>query len=301
MAAGHDVVGVDIVRGIYDAPAADDSFPPKYLQLDLCDAGSVYATVARFKPDAVVHIAAIPDPTHNPPHVVFQTNIMSTFNVVEAVQKLGVPRLVNISSEHVPGFFSSAGSDPWGSQQTAPGLGLPACCPIDESHPVAPQNPYALSKSFGEQLCDAAIRRSPTGLSIISIRPSWCQDERNAERNLGPLVRDPALPNDGMWSYISIPDLAHAILLAATAQGLPDKHEVVYIAAEDNIGGRDLASAVSKAYGGRVPMKAGHTLSRPDAAGIDCTKARTLLGWVPKMTWRDYLDEKGYLLPKWSK
>lgn len=48
----------------------------------------------------------------------------------------------------------------------------------------------SLSKAFGEQICDAAVRRTAGALQIISIRPSWCQDERNIERNLAPLIRD---------------------------------------------------------------------------------------------------------------
>lgn len=43
--------------------------------------------------EAVVHAAAIPDPTHNPPHVVFQNNLMATFNLVEAAVALGVRRI----------------------------------------------------------------------------------------------------------------------------------------------------------------------------------------------------------------
>ena len=39
--------------------------------------------------NAVVHAAAIPDPTHNPPATVFQNNLMATFNVLEAAVRLG--------------------------------------------------------------------------------------------------------------------------------------------------------------------------------------------------------------------
>jgi nucleoside-diphosphate-sugar epimerase len=63
-AAGHDVIGVDLARGVYDAPTAADPFPSTYIQADLEDAGAVFALVARFKPDAIVHVAAIPDPCH---------------------------------------------------------------------------------------------------------------------------------------------------------------------------------------------------------------------------------------------
>jgi UDP-glucose 4-epimerase len=242
-----------------------------------------------------VHVAAIPDPCHNPPHVVFRNNIMSTFNIVEAAQKLGVPRLVNISSEHVPGFFSSPGCDPWGSVREAGVAGLPVFAPVDESHPIAPQNPYALSKVFGEQLCDAAVRRAGAALTAISIRPSWCQDRRNAERNLGPFIRDAGLNNDGLWSYIAIPDLADAIVLAATKPlpALAGRHEVVYIAAADNIGSRNFAAAMAR----HNPSVALRPLPRPDCSGLNCAKARALLGWAPKLTWRNYVDENGTLLP----
>jgi UDP-glucose 4-epimerase len=36
-------------------------------------------------------------------------------------------------------------------------------------------------------------------------------------------------------------------------------------------------------------------LERLDASAIDCSKARRLLGWEPKRSWRDYLDEYGRL------
>jgi hypothetical protein len=32
---------------------------------------------------------------------------------------------------------------------------------------------------------------------------------------------------------------------------------------------------------------------RPDASGISCAKAKRLIGWEPKRTWRDYLDDQG--------
>lgn len=308
-ARGVRVVGVDLVRGVYDTFDEADGFPETYIQADLAsDAAAAFSCISRFQPvAAVVHVAAIPDPQHNPPHVVFQTNIMSTFNVVEACVRLKVPRLVNVSSEQVPGFFAS--------ERVVPGVsGLPAYCPVDEKHPIAPQNPYALSKHFGEQLCDAAIRRAEPGtLTIVSIRPSWCQGIYNMERNIGPLVRDASLPNEGMWAYICIPDLAEALALAAltparkagdeaaAADGsgsgglVQGTHEVIYIAAADNAGGKDLAAAVKAHYGDAVPVR---SLPRPDASSIDCSKAKAVLGWVPKYSWRDYLDATtGKLLP----
>ena len=280
---GIETIGVDLARGEYDTYVASSAWPQTYWQCDLSDAGAVYSAIATFKPDAVIHVAAIPDPTHTPPHVVFNNNISSTFNVVEACVKLGVARLVNISSETVPGFFFH--------ERVVPGVsGVPLYCPVDEKHAMHPQDPYALSKLFGEQLCDAAVLRRGD-MTVVSIRPSWCQDEGNIERNLGPLIRDPKEYQNGMWAYIIISDLAAAIVTAATKPGLAPGHEVFYIAAPDNIGGRDLKAAVDAHWGaGVIPVRA---LSRPDASGLDCSKANAVLGWTAEKTWRDFLTPDG--------
>jgi len=135
---GVHVVGIDLTRGVYDTWYPGCGFPETYIQCDLQDAGAVYSNLARFKPDAVIHVAAIPDPTHNPPHVVFQTNICSTFNVVEGCVRMGIPRLVNISSETVPGFFFPERVAPHPSGLNS---GIPLYCPVDEKHPVMPQDP----------------------------------------------------------------------------------------------------------------------------------------------------------------
>lgn len=269
LAAGHQVTGVDAARPTFDRPlpgAAD------YQQADLTCAGDVYALVRGH--DAVIHAAAIPEPTHNPPHTVFHNNVMSTFHLVEAAVRWGVPRFVNISSETVPGFFFPERPD------------LPDYVPLDEQHPVRPQDPYALSKHFGEQLMDAAVRRSD--LRCISIRPSWVQTPENYARNLGPLLRDRTETTAGLWAYVDVEDLADAIVLAAACD-LPG-HEVFYIASPDNVGGRDLAAAVREHYGDQIGLR---DLPRPDASSISCAKAEQLLGYRPTRSWRDHLHDDG--------
>lgn len=271
--AGHRVTATDLARPVFEADLPGD---PPYVQADLTDAGAVYAVVRGH--DAVVHAAAIPDPQHNPPHVVFGNNLLSTFNVIEAAVRFGVRRLVNVSSETVPGYFFAERPQ------------LPAYLPVDEEHPVTPQDPYALAKHFGEQLCDAAVRRSD--LRCISIRPSWVQWEGNYERNLGPHVRDRSLPSTGFWAYIDLYDLAQALVLAVGSD--LSGHEVFYIASPDSAGGHDLRAAVTEQYGDAVPVR---ELDRPDASALSIAKARRLLGYAPTRSWRDYLDADGRALP----
>jgi UDP-glucose 4-epimerase len=270
--AGHQVTGVDLARPSFDRP---DLGAPRYQQADLTDAGSAFALLARTRFDAVIHGAAIPEPTGNPPHVVFHNNLMGTFNLLEAAVRFAVPRFVNVSSETVPGFFFP--ERPW----------LPEYLPIDEEHPVRPQDPYALAKAFSEQLCDAAVRRSD--IRAITIRPSWVQNDDNYAWNLGPQLRDPDTPSAGFWAYIDVEDLADALLLAA-ASDLPG-HEVFYIASPDAASNLTLPELLERqGLTAKIPLR---DLDRPDAGGISIAKARRLLGYDPERSWRDHLTEHG--------
>lgn len=280
-AAGHQVVATDLAPPRYGY-APPGSVP--YVTADLTDAGQAYALVGgvadgegpkagRF--DAVVHAAAIPAPGRHPPHVVFTNNLTATFHVVEACVRWGVPRLVNISSESVPGFLFA--ERPF----------HPAYLPIDEAHPVTPQDPYALAKHLGEQVCEAAVRRS--GLRCVSLRPSWVQDADSYPRNLGPFLADRSLVAGNGWSYVDAADLAEAIRLAVACD-LPG-HEVFLVAAADTIGGRDLHQAWRAAYpDSRTELR---PLPRPDASAIDCRRAADRLGWRPTRSWRDHLSTGG--------
>src|ERR671918_2181410 len=226
----------------------------------LADAGHAFAVVRGH--DAVIHAAAIPDPLHHPPDRVFSNNLMATFNMIEAAVRWGVPRFVNVSSETVPGIFF-------------PERPVPRpYAPIDEDYPALPQDPYALAKHFGEQLMDAATRRSD--IRCISIRPSWVQWEGNYERNIGPFLRDPDEPSASFWSYIDAYDLADALRLAAESE-LPG-HEVLYIASPDNCANRPLEEMIRRHHGDAVELR---EIDREDASGTSIAKARSLLGYAP--------------------
>jgi nucleoside-diphosphate-sugar epimerase len=278
---GHDTVATDLANPDFDTQPPGTA---PYVKADLTDAGEVYALVGgaslgegpRSGPfEAVVHAGALPAPGRHAPHVVFGNNLMATFNVVEACVRWGVRRLVNISSETVPGFIFA--ERPF----------LPEYVPVDEAHPVRPQDPYALAKLFGEQLCDAAVQRSD--LRCISLRPSWVQNAETYHRNLGPLLLDRTRPSVTGWAYIDVDDLAEAIRLAVESE-LPG-HEAFYIAAADTVGGRDLSASWKAAYPGSTTTL--RPVSRVDASGIDTAKAQKLLGWRPTRSWRDHLTDDG--------
>jgi nucleoside-diphosphate-sugar epimerase len=272
--AGYDVRATDLTRPVWDR--LDPGEPEDYWQADLTDAGAASAVVREC--DAVVHTAAIPQPIHNAPHVVFGNNILSTFNVLEAAITFGVRRFVNFSSETVPGFIFA--QRPFN----------PEYLPIDEEHPIRPQDAYATAKWFSELLCERAVERAD--IRCTSIRPCWVQDEGSYERNLGPIVRDPAVLIANYCSYVDVYDLCDAVVLAIETD-LPG-HEVFYIASPDTIGGHPLVETVRRHYGADgIEFRA---TDREDASAISSAKAMRLLGWKPSRSWRDYLDEEGRAL-----
>jgi UDP-glucose 4-epimerase len=196
-----------------------------YLQADLSDAGDAFSAVRGH--DAVIHAAALPEPTRNTAATVFRNNLMATFNTLEAAVRFAALRFVHVSSETVPGFaFAERPFEP-------------DYLPIDEEHPARPQDPYAQAKLFGELLCDGAVRRSD--IRCLSIRPTWVQWEGNYERNLGPFLRDGRESLD----YIDVYDLADALLEAATCD-LPG-HEVIYISSPENPPGLQTRTSIEKA------------------------------------------------------
>jgi nucleoside-diphosphate-sugar epimerase len=271
--AGHQVTGCDLPPPVYEGGDTG----AHYFQADLSDAGDAFAAVRGH--DVVIHCAALPEPTRNPPHTVFRNNLMATFNLAEACVRLGADRIVNVSSETVTGMGFA--ERPF----------LPPYAPMDEALESRPQDPYALAKTFGEQLMDAAVARSD--LRAISIRPSWVQWEGNYERSLGPWLRDPlnAPASANFWSYIDVYDLAHALRLAAESE-LPG-HETMYIASPDNGTGRPLAELIAHHFGEAVTVR---ELPRADAAGISSARAQRLIGYRPSRSWRDYLSPDGVLL-----
>ena len=122
-AAGHELVGVG------RSPESPVDF--EYTTLDLLDADAVNSTFARVQPDWIAHLAADASVSQswNDPRGTLRNNLESTLNVLDAAGDATV--LIAGSGEI---------------------YGPPQTLPVDESHPLAPQNPYAVSKGAADML-----------------------------------------------------------------------------------------------------------------------------------------------------
>lgn len=109
--------------------------------------------------DAVVHLAAIPNPAGGPPQELFHVNCQGTFNVFQAATEEGIRRVVQASSINATGQFYGV--------KPAPLLYLP----IDEEHPVFSTDAYSFSKNVIEEIGRYFWRRE--GISNLAYRLPW--------------------------------------------------------------------------------------------------------------------------------
>jgi len=118
---------------------------------------------------AVVHLAAIPNPRHEPGHEIFRVNASGTFNVFEAAAAEGIRRIVQASSINAMGCA-------WSTTDIEPRY-----LPIDEDHPSSTTDPYSFSKKTVEEIGDYYWRRD--GISSVALRlPAvWSQERRSDE------------------------------------------------------------------------------------------------------------------------
>lgn len=262
-AAGHEVTRTD------RSPRSRADQRGRYAQSDL----NLYGEAAWLcqEQDAVVHAAAIPDPTQHSPQTVFSNNVLTTYNMVEAAKNsLTVKQFIFISSETVLGFHY--GNPPsW-----------PAQLPIDESSPTRPNDPYGLSKIVGERILEAAAQTGQ--LTGASLRPGWVQYPETYRAELGPIVADASAADSGLWCYTDADDLADAVDLALRVD--LQAHEVFFVVNSESIGGHDVAAAARMKYG--IQIEPGDMT--PGRSAISSRKAEQMLGWSPRRSWRDFMD-----------
>ena len=122
-----------------------------FFQGDVRDTELLAATMGKFSVDAVIHLAglkAVGESVASPLEY-YENNVRGTLSLLRAMKAQGVKNLVFSSSATV--------------------YGDPQYLPIDESHPVAPTNPYGRTKLQIEQILED-LTIADASLKVISLR-----------------------------------------------------------------------------------------------------------------------------------
>ncbi len=256
LGGGHEVTVLDRL------PGPRDGGNVRYLVGEIQDLGQVIEAAAGT--DAIVHLAAVHNPHVAPTNVVFDTNVIGTFNAHHAAFRLGIPRVVSTSSNAAVGWAYSEGAF------------LPDYLPIDEDHPLRPIDPYGLSKQIGETI---ARSYSLKGVETVVIRPSGVVTPEALDEIRRAGGREPEGWRE--YSYIDVRDLAVAFRLAVE-KPLPGC-TVMFVVADDSTVAEplcDLLPRLNPAIGDRARALTG---TRPVFTNA---RAKEILGWKPMHTWR---------------
>jgi UDP-glucose 4-epimerase len=269
--SGHEVIGVDLAPGTPQQAAVT-------LPADLTDLGEAYDVLARFRPESVVHLAAIAAPFARTDQTTFRVNTQLAFNVCQAASGLGVPRVVVASSPTVIGYGAPNG---W----------APRYLPIDEDHPAEPWNAYSLSKLVAEQVMAACARSS--GTRFAAVRPcfvvppeEWAGAPTQSGHTIAERLDRPEIAGVSLFNYIDARDAAE--MIAALLDRLPElpNGEVFFAGAADALAREPLAELLPRVLPSTAGLAAGLTGASP---AFSSAKAERLLGWTPKRSWRTEL------------
>ena len=273
---GHRVTNLDWVTS--DVPGIAT------LKTDLTDAGQVfnacqaYAGFDELEPgtgvpryDAIVHFAAIPAILHRPDNETYRINTLSTYNVLDAAIKLGIPKVIFASSETTYGVCFADGEK------------KPDYLPVDEEHPTVPQDSYAMSKVVNEVTARSFQARS--GIDIYGLRINNVIEPHEYRQNFPAYLNDPALRRRNIFAYIDARDLGQMVDCCLKTDGLG--YQVFNVANNELSVGLTNAQVIERFYAG-VPIK--REMGESETF-YSIEKARRLVGFAPRHAWRGELAQ----------
>lgn len=275
-AASHYVISVD-----RDAvPAAQLPDGVEQHTADLLAPGEAVRLLRETAPDAVVHLAAIAVPFSAPEDVIFSTNTRLAYAVVSAATELRIGKIVTASSPTVLGYGSPAG---W----------LPEGFPVDERTTPKPWNAYALSKLIAEQTVQMFAAAQGDAIRYAAFRPcyvispeEWDGAPTQQGHTVAERLADPALSAPALFNYVDARDVADFLDVLLQKMDTIPNGETFFVGAADALATAPLAELMPRFLPGSSELAAGLTGTSP---AFSIAKARELLGWEPRRSWRTEL------------
>ena len=200
--------------------------------------------------------------------------------MIEAAIRFGVPRVVNVSSETVPGFFFPERDVAARLRAGRRGAPDPPAGPLRDRQALRRAADGRRDAPLGPPLpVDPPVLGAVGGQLRAQPRPALRDPESTRRaRACGPTSTSTTSPT--RWG--------------SPPSRTSTRHEVFYIASPDNHANRPLADLIRHHHGDAIEIR--EPLPRPDASGLSIAKAQRLLGYAPSRSWRDYLTEDGELL-----
>lgn len=230
--------------------------------------------------DAVLHLAALIAIPYSyvAPQSFVETNVIGTINLLEAARAVGVRRFVQTSTSEV-----------YGTAQRVP---------IDESHPLHPQSPYAASKVASDQL--ALSYQRTWGLPVVVLRPFNTYGPRQSERAVLPTILSQAIGLGHVtlgsltprrdWTFVT--DTADGFVRALETEGI--EGDVIQLGTLSDVSVGDAAQLAFEIVGKPTNIRFDAARVRPENSEVmrllaDPARAKERLGWEPRVPFAEGL------------
>ncbi len=233
------------------------------------------------KADVVFHLAAligIPFSYHSPDSYV-DTNIKGTLNILQAAKKSRVEKVIHTSTSEVYGT----------AQYT----------PIDESHPINPQSPYAATKSAADDLVLSFYRSFDVPVAIL--RPFNTFGPRQSARAVIPtilsqicaghkVIRLGNLKATRDFNYVS--DTVEAFLKVAEAKQTPG--QVFNAGSNTEISIQELVDVIQNIAKRKIKVITQDQRLRPEKSEVqrlvcNADKIKSVCGWESQVSLKEGL------------
>jgi dTDP-glucose 4,6-dehydratase len=228
--------------------------------------------------EVIFHLAAlvgIPY-SYSHPHDTVMNNVLSTVNVLGVARDLGVSRLVQTSTSEVYGS---------------------ACAvPIPETHVLQPQSPYSASKIATDHI--ALSYHHAFQLPVTLVRPFNTFGPRQSARAVIPAVMSQALAGSEIQvgsttttrDFTFVEDTVRGFMLAGDAPAAVGGVFNIGTGVETSID--EAIRTIVRVVGKKVQLVHDPRRVRPETSEVsrlcaDITKARTLLGYQPQVSFED--------------
>jgi dTDP-glucose 4,6-dehydratase len=248
---------------------------------DLKDPGAVRKAVAGR--EWVLHLGAliaIPYSYHNP-YDVIQTNVLGTAHVLDACR----------ASDALERLVLTSTSEVYGTAQRVP---------IDESHPLQSQSPYAATKIAADALGESYYRSF--GMPVAILRPFNTFGPRQSARAIIPTIISQALTRpevklgrlDPRRDLTYVKDTVAGFIAIAGCEAATGR--VVNIGRGQDISIGELVEAIGSRLGRAITVRSEQERHRPAKSEVErllagTALAQSLWGWKPRYSLESGLDE----------
>jgi dTDP-glucose 4,6-dehydratase len=208
-----------------------------------------------------------------------QSNVVGTANILNACLEVGIERLITTSTSEV--------------------YGTAVTIPMDETHRLHPQSPYAASKAAADHLVESYAHSFD--LPVVIVRPFNTFGPRQSTRAVIPTIIVQALRQGeieiGSTSptrdFNFVKDIAHGFALAGTAPNITG--EIFNLGTGEEHSIAEVLETVSTILGAELRVGEAAGRLRPASSEVqrliaDSGKAARRLGWSPSYSFRAGLE-----------